>query len=73
MRDSWTNRHFRNTEHCGVETMSHTQSLGRTPAGAPPRVRDQARESLTLMAFSAFTATSLALALLLLTHLGRQG
>ena len=52
--------------------MSHTHHLGRV-ADAPVRVRDQARESLTLMAFSAVTATSLAVALLLLTQLGRQG
>jgi hypothetical protein len=53
--------------------MSTTQPLGRTPASAPLRVRDQAREAVALIAFSAATASSLALALLLLTHLGSQG
>ena len=53
--------------------MSHTQSLGRTAAGTPPRVRDQAREVLAVVAFSALTASSLAVALLLLMSLGRQG
>lgn len=57
----------------GVETMSATQPLARTSAARPPRVRDQAREAATLIAFSAATASALALALLLLTHLGSQG
>lgn len=57
----------------GVETMSTTQPLGRTAAARPLRVRDQAREAAALIAFSAATASSLALALLLLTHLGSQG
>ena len=51
--------------------MSNAQSLGRT--AAPPRVRDQAREVLAVVAFSAVTASSLALALLLILNLGRQG
>ena len=43
--------------------------------GQPPplRVRDQAREAVVLVAFSAATASALALGLLLLTHLGSQG
>lgn len=53
--------------------MSTTQPLGRTPASAPLRVRDQAREAAALIAFSAATACGLALALLLLTRLGSQG
>jgi hypothetical protein len=53
--------------------MSTTQPLGRTAAAPPLRVRDQAREAAALIAFSAGTASCLALALLLLTHLGRQG
>ena len=57
----------------GVETMSTTQPLGRTAVATPLRVRDQAREAATLIAFSAATASALALALLLLTHLGSQG
>ena len=36
---------------------------------APRRVRHQAREAVTLMAFSAVTSVALAAALLLLTHL----
>ena len=57
----------------GVETMSSTQSWARTPAAPPLRVRDQAREAAALIAFSAATASCLALALLVLAHLGRQG
>jgi hypothetical protein len=53
--------------------MSTTQPSVRTAATAPSRVRDQAREAATLIAFSAATACGLALALLLLTHLGSQG
>ena len=53
--------------------MSTTHPVGRTTASAPLRVRDQAREAATLIAFSAATASSLALALMLLTHLGSQG
>lgn len=53
--------------------MSHTQSLGRTAADVPQRVRDQAREVLAVVAFSAATATGLTLALMLLIHLGQQG
>ena len=53
--------------------MSTTQPWARTDAAPPPRVRDQAREAAALIAFSAATACGLALALLLLTHLGSQG
>jgi len=45
-----------------------------TQAPAPPRrVREQAREAVALMAFSALTSAALATALLVLTHLGQQG
>ena len=57
----------------GVETMSTTQPVGRTSAAPPLRVRDQAREAAALIAVSDTTACGLALALLLLTHLGSQG
>jgi hypothetical protein len=40
---------------------------------APRRVRQQAREAATLMAFSAFTSVALATALLVITRLGSQG
>jgi len=40
---------------------------------SPRRVREQAREAATLMAFSAFISMALATALLVLTHLGQQG
>ena len=53
--------------------MSHTQSLGRTTAGMPLRVRDQAREVVAVVVFSAVTASCLALGLLLLTSLGTRG
>jgi len=47
---------------------AHARALAR-PAG-PVRVRDQAREALAVMAFSAAVSGVLALALLLLTTLG---
>ena len=53
--------------------MSTTQPLGRTAVATPLRVRDQARAAATLVAFSAATASALALGLLLLTHLASQG
>ena len=53
--------------------MSTTQPWGRAAAAPPLRVRDQAREVVALIAFSAATASALAFALLLLAHLGRQG
>jgi hypothetical protein len=40
---------------------------------APRRVRDQAREALAVMAFSAVTSVALATAFLVITHLGQQG
>lgn len=50
--------------------MSSNQSvLGHS--GGHPRVRDRAREAVSLMAFSAATSGCLAGALLLLTQLGR--
>jgi hypothetical protein len=57
----------------GVETMSTTQPWARTAAAPPLRVRDQARAAAALIAFSAATASCLALGLLLLTYLGHQG
>lgn len=42
----------------------------RTPDGAVPRVRQQAREAAALMGFSAATSLVLATAFLLLTRLG---
>ncbi|MCW2735392.1 MAG: hypothetical protein JWN97_36 [Nocardioides sp.] len=57
----------------GSRPMSTSQPLGRTAAAAPLRVRDQAREAAALIAFSAATASCLAVALLLLTRLGSQG
>jgi len=53
--------------------MSTTHHLGHTAAAPPSRVRDQAREVVALIAFSAGAASCLALALLLLVHLGQQG
>lgn len=53
--------------------MSSTQSWERTSAAPPLRVRDQAREAAVLVAFSAATASALAVGLLLLTRLGLQG
>ena len=70
---STTSQHEQQPDSYGVETMSTTQPLGRTAAAPPLRVRDQAREAVTLIAFSAATASALALGLLLLTHLGPQG
>ena len=53
--------------------MSTTQPWARTTAARPPRERDQAREAVALIAFSAATASALAFALLLLAHLGHRG
>jgi hypothetical protein len=47
-----------------------TTTIGRP---TPPRVRHQAREAVTLMAFSALTSVALAAALLLLTNLPPLG
>ena len=49
----------------------HTAATDTPPA--PRRVRDQAREAVAVMAFSAFTSVALATALLVITHLGQQG
>lgn len=46
-------------------------SLGST-AEPPRRVRTQAREAVTLMAFSAAMSVALASALLLVTHLSAR-
>jgi hypothetical protein len=43
-----------------------------TPPAAR-RVRDQAREVVAVMAFSAFTSVALATALLVISRLGQQG
>jgi hypothetical protein len=43
------------------------------PPPAPRRVREQARDAATLMAFSALTSLALATALLVVSHLGQQG
>jgi hypothetical protein len=40
---------------------------------APRRVREQARDAVTLMAFSAVTSVALAAALLVLTNLPQLG
>lgn len=40
-------------------------------AARPPRVREQARDAVVLMAFSATTSGVLATCLLLITQLGR--
>jgi hypothetical protein len=40
---------------------------------APRRVREQAREVIAVMAFSAFTSVALATALVVISHLGSQG
>jgi hypothetical protein len=42
-----------------------------TPTGDVRRVRHQARDAVVLMTFSAATSAGVALALLLLTRLGR--
>ncbi|WP_170981470.1 hypothetical protein [Nocardioides dongxiaopingii] len=42
-----------------------------TPASAPPRVRQQARDAAVLMAFSLAMSLACAVALLLLAGLGR--
>ena len=53
--------------------MSHTQSLDGAATDVPLRVREQAREVLALIAFSAATASALTLALMLLLQLGQRG
>ena len=68
-----TTKQIQHTEFSGVETMSHTQSMGHASAEGSQRVRDQAREVLALMAFSAAMATGISLLLMLLLHLGQRG
>jgi len=53
--------------------MSTTQPVGRTAAAPPLRVRDQAREAARHGGRERDEGGRLALALLLLTHLGSQG
>ena len=53
--------------------MSST-AVTRSPGGMaprPPRVREQAREAMALMVFSAATSAGLTVAFFLVTHLGR--
>ena len=53
--------------------MSST-AVTRSPGGMaarPPRVREQARDAMTLMVFSAATSAGLTAALFVLMHLGR--
>ena len=49
----------------------HRTAPGGPPAGAP-RVRHQARDAATLMAFSAVTSVGVALALTLISIAARQ-
>ncbi|WP_156887223.1 MULTISPECIES: hypothetical protein [Nocardioides] len=53
--------------------MSST-AVTRSPggmAGRPPRVREQARDAVSLMVFSAATSAGLTVALFVLMHVGR--
>ena len=50
--------------------MSST-AVTRNVATRPPRVREQARDVMTLMVFSALTSAAITAALFLLMHLGR--
>ena len=53
--------------------MSST-AVTRSPGGMasrPPRVREQARDAVALMAFSALTSAGLTAALFVVMHLGR--
>jgi hypothetical protein len=52
--------------------MSNAHFAGRATQ-QPLRVRDQAREALSVLVFSAVTATALSLLLMLLVRLGGQG
>jgi hypothetical protein len=54
-------------------TPSASRVAGVSASAAPRRVRDQARDVVVLMAFSAVVSTAVAAALLLLTHLARAG
>lgn len=53
--------------------MSNAHFVGNTTTQRPVRVREQAREVLAVVVFSATTATCLALLLVLLAGLGRRG
>jgi hypothetical protein len=56
-----------------MSTRSLSNVRGQSLAGRPPRVREQARDAVTVMVFSAAMSASFATALVLLSHLGRQG
>ncbi len=47
--------------------------MGHSAQAAPPRVRDQVREAMMLLGFSAATSVALASGLVLLARLGGQG
>jgi hypothetical protein len=53
--------------------MSLTPAAPGVARPEPRRVRQQARDAVALMAFSAITSTALATGLLVLTHLSRAG
>lgn len=53
--------------------MSNAHYAGRAATQQPLRVRDQAREALAVLVFSAVTATTLSLVFMLLVTLGGQG
>ena len=57
-----------------VETMSSISAAppSVTEESSPPRVRHQARDAATLMAFSAATSVGVAVCFLLLAVLARQ-
>lgn len=50
-----------------------TPATATEPPSAPRRVREQAREAMTVMLFSLATSVALASALLLVSRLGSQG
>ncbi|WP_310530123.1 hypothetical protein [Nocardioides sp.] len=53
--------------------MSST-AVTRSPSGMatrPPRVREQARDAMAVMVFSAATSAGLTVALFVLTHVGQ--
>ncbi len=51
--------------------MSSTAATGRTALNRAPRVREQARDAMSLMVFSAGTSAALTAGLVLLNHMGR--
>lgn len=53
--------------------MSHIRHWAHAGATTPPRVRDQAREVLALVVFSAGLSSGVALLLVLAVRLGGQG